>query len=542
MKFKTAPFPHQLEAFNKCVELPYFALLAEMGTGKTKITIDVAAHHYLEQKIDRLLVVAPNSVHPQWLNEQFPVHCPIPYRGFVYQGDNNTVAYLRKLDTFMMTIGEREELCVLTMNIEAFAYKKGIDTAKQFLNTAKVGTMIVVDEASRIKNPSAKTVKTLCKIRDEYPNSIRAVLTGTPAAKSVLDLWSIYDFLKKRYMGCAYAAFKAEHVVVVKKKIEVKGRLITIDSDLDPVTYNKVRTFIANNHTGKLEDVDRTLVIEAKHKFGLTEQDFWFILGTERFQRFKNIEAIRKRIEPVTFRARKQDCLELPEKIYEQHTFKLSQEQERIIKDLVSYAAATYEGEALTLNIKALLGLRVLQICGGFFSHLTDIEGEYEVMPIKGKNSKIEYLKHDIPEIGEQQFIVWAVFTPEINMLTNELNRVVPVGRLDGQVSRSAAADTIEAFKAGHLQGLISHPEVGGYGLNLQMARIQYWYSRNYRNEARLQAEDRSHRSGIVHSPVYKDLVYDQPFERKVLAANKEGADLNEMVMEVDSVRKLLTM
>jgi len=176
----------------------------------------------------------------------------------------------------------------------------------------------------------------------------------------------------------------------------------------------------------------------------------------------------------------------------------------------------------------------VLQICGGFFSHHTDIEGKFEAEPIKGKNAKLEFIKEDLQEIGEQQFMVWAVFSPELQLLYNTLNKDYAVGILDGSVDKKDRQDVVKAFKAGELQGLISHPEVGGYGLNLQGAGVQYWYSRNYRTEARLQAEDRSHRIGTTVSPIYKDLVYNVNFEQRVLQSLKEGLDLNMQFLSKD--------
>jgi len=38
--FKTQPLKHQLEALKQSIDKPAFALLLEMGTGKTKVTID----------------------------------------------------------------------------------------------------------------------------------------------------------------------------------------------------------------------------------------------------------------------------------------------------------------------------------------------------------------------------------------------------------------------------------------------------------------------------------------------------------------------
>jgi superfamily II DNA or RNA helicase len=57
----------------------------------------------------------------------------------------------------------------------------------------------VLDEAQHIKNrktQNAQAVKTICARR-------RFVLTGTPMENSVLDLWSIFDFLMPGYLGQA---------------------------------------------------------------------------------------------------------------------------------------------------------------------------------------------------------------------------------------------------------------------------------------------------------------------------------------------------
>ena len=155
-------------------------------------------------------------------------------------------------------------------------------------------------------------------------------------------------------------------------------------------------------------------------------------------------------------------------------------------------------------------------------------------MPIKGKNSKLQFIKDDLQEIGDQQFMIWAVFSPEIQLIKNTLKSDYAVGVLDGSVSKDDRKEVVNDFKQGLIQGLISHPEVGGYGLNLQGAGIQYWYSRNYRTEARLQGEDRSHRIGISESPIYKDLVYNVRWEHEVLQSNKDGADLNANFMSKD--------
>ena len=60
MEFKSSPFKHQLEEFNKIKNLPYFALFHEMGLGKTKLVIDLLRYKcYQEKRPLKTLVIAP---------------------------------------------------------------------------------------------------------------------------------------------------------------------------------------------------------------------------------------------------------------------------------------------------------------------------------------------------------------------------------------------------------------------------------------------------------------------------------------------------
>jgi SNF2 family DNA or RNA helicase len=56
---------------------------------------------------------------------------------------------------------------------------------------------IVIDEAQNIKNPKAKQSKALFALKSKY----QIALTGTPIENSVIDLWSIFNFLNKDYLG-----------------------------------------------------------------------------------------------------------------------------------------------------------------------------------------------------------------------------------------------------------------------------------------------------------------------------------------------------
>lgn len=541
MEFKTKPFNHQLEAFNEFKNSPYCALLMDMGTGKSKIAIDLSAYKFLAGLHTHVIVISKTEVHPQWVDKEyrgdeplgeFEKHCPVPWDGMAYSATNK-VSYVRKLDKFLLFPAEEGALKVFTVNFESFARPKGEELCKRFCSTSKQPPIIIIDEASKIKNPDTKTVTNLCKLRAAklWPDSFRVVLTGTPAAKAPIDLWSIYDWLCRSFMGCSYVAFKREHAVMIEKKRKIKKRLITVKDIIDEKAFTKIQQMIANNtHDGELNPYAKSAILE---KWGISESNLWFIKGCKEFTRFKNIPQLQKKIAPVTYAINKNECLDLPKKVKRKHVVELNKHQSRLIKDLRKYSLAMYGDKELTVEMQQLLSLRILQICGGFFAHHTDIEAEYATIPIEGKNPKLTYLQEAVPEIGEQQYLIWAVFQPENRLIYDTLRKDFNVALLDGTVAKIDRPEIISKFKKGETQGLICHPEVGGYGQNFQMAGVQFWYSRNYRTEARLQAEDRSHRPGIVESPEYVDILANTPEEFRVLQILEEGANLNTQFVSV---------
>ena len=73
--YKTKPYEHQRKALAESAEGLLMLLFMEMGTGKTKTTIDNIAYLYLKKRIDSALIVAPKSVYTVWKNE-IDTHLP----------------------------------------------------------------------------------------------------------------------------------------------------------------------------------------------------------------------------------------------------------------------------------------------------------------------------------------------------------------------------------------------------------------------------------------------------------------------------------
>ncbi|MEO5804622.1 MAG: SNF2-related protein [Verrucomicrobiota bacterium] len=108
---------------------------------------------------------------------------------------------------------------------------------------------VILDEAQHIKNRQTQNAHAVKAIRSQH----RLVLTGTPLENSVLDLWSIFDFLMPGYLGSA-KDFKDRYEIPItrEKNVEVQSRLAR---RLKPFLQRRLKRDVAKDLPEKLEQV-----------------------------------------------------------------------------------------------------------------------------------------------------------------------------------------------------------------------------------------------------------------------------------------------
>jgi len=209
--FKTIPYKHQKESFDSSADAENFALLMDMGTGKTKVCLDTIGHNFEEKQIDLAIIVAPKGVIANWVGE-IETHLPDRIeREIVLWKPNLTKTKRQELKDLYEKSGK---LKFLLMNVEAYSTKKGVDVAEFFVKKFKV--FMVVDESTTIKNRQAKRTKAICSVGRGAV--IRRILTGSPVTKSPMDLFSQMDFLSPKILGFkSYYAFQGRYAVVQRR-------------------------------------------------------------------------------------------------------------------------------------------------------------------------------------------------------------------------------------------------------------------------------------------------------------------------------------
>ena len=146
---------NQKEAFNKFKKLKVGALFMKMGTGKTKVAIELIDYN----KCDLLVYIAPFSTLKNIENEFIKWDLKTPYKLIGYE---------------TISSSDRQYLELLNQ----------LENKKVF---------IVADESIFIKNEDTKRFKRLCELRNKCEYAL--ILNGTPLTKNEWDLYNQMEFL-----------------------------------------------------------------------------------------------------------------------------------------------------------------------------------------------------------------------------------------------------------------------------------------------------------------------------------------------------------
>jgi SNF2 family DNA or RNA helicase len=167
---------YQLNSFNHILDNPHFALFLDMGLGKTVSTLTAIDHlTNIDLEIDKTLVIAPKRVAES-----------------VWSAEIEKWAHLKHL-TISKVIGTEKQRKA-ALRVKADIYTLGRDNTEWFTGQYGGGLpqlenwMLVIDESSSFKNHASKRFKALKMMQPYFKRVV--LLTGTPAPKGLIDLWS----------------------------------------------------------------------------------------------------------------------------------------------------------------------------------------------------------------------------------------------------------------------------------------------------------------------------------------------------------------
>lgn len=499
-EFKTKPYEHQAETFDLIKDRTYYALEWEMGLGKTKCALDVSAYKFLAHQIDMVIVVTDKGVHENWVEREIPVHLAIDPKRV-----NTAFWNINRVEAGMRGVIEFDGLSIATMNFSVIHRKKGEAFIRRACAERRV--LLIVDESDRIATPTAAQTKAL--LRYGKLASARLIMTGTPIVNSPLDAWAPFNFLNPEILGQdKFWAFKHRYSVF---------------KALPGITHMVWRK---DAKTGKSIQVEETVKVVVGHK---------------------NLDELKRRIDPHRSRLLKEDCLDLPEKTYRRHPFELPDEYKKAYKSLKNDLIIELDGDRrVTAPLALTKLLRLQQLVCGFVVPEDVGMGDSDLIgeAFSEVNPRIEALTQVVEKV-QGKALIWAPWRFSLVEIEKQLAKIYgkeSVVTYSGATSTKDRTYAIDAFQDpdSPVRWFIGQQQAGGRGLTLTQARDVIYYANTYSYALRLQSEDRAHRIGQTGTVTYTDIEAIATVDGKIIQALLDKQEIASMITG-DRLKEWLT-
>jgi SNF2 family DNA or RNA helicase len=333
--------------------------------------------------------------------------------------------------------------------------------------------LVVADESHRLKRPSTNRSWAM---RAWGTAPYRSILTGTPTPKSLLDIYGQWVFLNKGRFGTNFGDFKAHYAVMggyMKKQI--KG-------------YKQ-----------------------------------------------KNLPELKHKVRLDASILRKDQCLDLPPKIFQRIPVTLEPEAQSMYDELAEefYLELT-SGKVVDAANAAVKLLRLQQLVGGWIGAEGDTEAKRYIEHVSSAkfDAAREFIKDRIST--DQPLVVFCRFRPEIEALREFLaGQKVRFMVLSGSTPRKLRPQQIKEFQGSRGCAIfVAQIQSGSLGINLSRSAETLFYSTTYSYEDYGQATDRTHRPGQEADKVtYRQLVATGTVDEDIYASLQAKEDVMAHLM-----------
>jgi SNF2 family DNA or RNA helicase len=457
LKTTTDLLPHQVPAVEKLQGLKVGALFMDMGTGKSRCAIELAARR--RHKINKLIWFAPNN-----LKETVR-----------YEIDKHSTG--ETVNVFGSKTNEQD----LPNAFWHVVGIEGMSSSKRLIYAADAlvdkDTMVIVDESSFIKGHDSQRTEWITRLGERA--KYRLIMSGTPVSQGIVDLYSQMRFLSLQILGFrSFYSFAKNHLVYSEKYPGVIRRSL---------------------HT----------------------------------------DVIAGKIAPYVYQVKKEDCLTLPEKLYNTYCVSMTglqrelyeQAKAELLDELVACQGDDWASRHAILRLFGVLQ----QITCGFWNRRNKENGTLELYEVG--HERLNVLAAALAEIPKgEKVIIWCKFRRSVEAICKML----------GDAAVPYFSDLNEQQRLGNLtswrrekQYFVATTDSGGHGLTLIESAYSVFYENTFKYSVRIQAEDRIHRIGQTRKPTYIDITCTKSIDERIIEAlTKKGDTVEAFVAQVKAVHK----
>lgn len=487
------PMMHQRVAVEAMLDAEYFALLCEMGTGKTKMICDEIACYARRPELmrEQILIVCPKSLRTGWQREIYTN---------VARCHHIHITLIDGVNDFprMMQSGAAIQIGIISMDLLT-----NLTMALVLLKPS----LLVFDEAQFFKSPDKNRFKAARKVSEVARR--KRILTGTPMANTIMDYWAEYELLRPGILGYAtYAGFK-------KAFAKVKNII-------DPVTKQPTRFDKIEGY----KDVDLLKQNISRCSFIVTKD--------------RCLD-----LPPRSYDTR---VVEMPENM----RLLYNQMQDDFFLEMDGGRAST---DFIIVQMLKLSEICSGFVKTTHTDPLTQKEYR-KITPIPGADLKLnEMIEDAVAVCAEGKLLIWCRFHYDIDIISQKLGeRGIKHIKFDGRAKdtkRSPRQALIDQFnndpetRVGIMQvatGSVGLTLLGNTKVQAEKCLTSFFYNNTFNFAQRDQAEARNHRKGAEKdSPVlYRDYVYGESIEEAILSALLSKKNLAALMKDVTSIKDFL--
>lgn len=469
---KTRLYDHQKKLLRFHLSNAKSLDLSDMGVGKSLVALYVGAFLYNHGLIDRIIIICPKTVIATWAD---------PETGEIQKHSNFTyVALDDDLESKLHILQQRKHQ-VYVISYDSLQGRRGKTKGsgtkgkmiRKLLPLVK-RALIVPDEATHVKSATAGRTRAVTTLCDRAPFTLG--LTGTPVTNDLTNTITLYR---------------------------------SIDGGK---TFGR-NFFQARNHFFR--------------NVGLYYPKWE--LKPEMAAPFHQY------MYKYAIRMKKEECLDLPEKIFTNRLLGLTPDQLKyyvpvangLLKDI-----STEEGRFKVSNSLTKIA-KLSQITGGFI--YTDKD------PILLGTQKLAALDDIVEELPKDtQVIVFARWRKELDMIWNMMQEkdMNPM-MLHGGVTGKDRMQVLRTFGEKRSLALVSQITAGAFGLNLAVCHNIVYYSIGFPLIEWLQSQDRIHRNGQKFTCVYSVLMCKNTIDEFIHQTVSNGEDVARGLTDPKTVYRL---
>ena len=466
-QFHTRPFKHQKACFILGYFTPEFLFFLDLGTGKTKLVLDLLSYKKQCGEEFEALVCVPNIGNIGGWEDEIWEHAPklihVPVMGTREQKEEILQGYA---DIFIINYPSLVSTVTKKVDVEEHgrgSFKKLKIEKKLLRPLKKKFKVIIFDESTVIKNIHSLAYKACNQLARECDTVYS--LTGYPFGRDPIDLWAQFNVVDKG---------------------ETLGR-----------TLGFFREVFMENVANYWTDYKYELKSPEKKK------------------------RLHHRLKNRSIYYNEKECGSLPKKVYIKKRVKFPTDSH------IYYAEILEQMRQYAGDMKKVKGcfVRMRQITSGYITY----EDNRQKLQFKfAENPKMEALEEILEGLPENsKAIVVHEFTYTGTMIC-ELLKSMKIGHVWLYGGTKDKIKTIKSFQKNKMKKImVMNHKSGAFGLNLQVANYVILVESPVSPIVRKQVEKRAHRTGSKKKRVFFiDILLRNSVDDSIVKFLKEGKNL----------------